>query len=197
VEVDFGRRRLLIRRSLSRGRIGQPKTANGRRDVPLTAAMTQTLWNARKVPGVEAADYALIFPARDGGYLDRSQVYRVVKAAAKTAKVPWAGLHTLRHTCATILFRRGWNAVHVQKMLGHHSPAFTLAVYMHLLDDDLPEPTFVDDLQVAGAVTDGAEEFGEHSVDGAVDRGAILVVECPVELDADGAARFERVSALD
>ena len=55
------------------------------------------------------------------------------------------GLHTLRHSAATILFRRGWNAVQVQKFLGHHSPAFTLAVYVHLLPDDLPEPDFLDE----------------------------------------------------
>ena len=29
-------------------------------------------------------------------------------------------------------------------LLGHHSPAFTLATYVHLMPDDLPEPTFVD-----------------------------------------------------
>jgi hypothetical protein len=28
--------------------------------------------------------------------------------------------------------------------LGHHSPAFTLETYVHLLPDDLPEPTFLD-----------------------------------------------------
>jgi Phage integrase family len=144
-DIDFGRRRLRVRRSLSRGQIGAPKTRHGRRDVPLTEAMTRALWNARKAPGVDGRDEALIFPGRDGGYLDRTQVFRVVKAAAATAGVPWAGLHTLRHSAATILFRRGWNAVQVQKFLGHHSPAFTLAVYVHLLPDDLPEPDFLDE----------------------------------------------------
>jgi integrase len=143
-DIDFGRRRLRVRRSLSRGLIGAPKTRHGRRDVPLTEAMTRALWNARKAPGVDGRDEALVFPGRDGGYLDRTQVFRVVKAAAAKAGVPWAGLHTLRHSAATILFRRGWNAVQVQKFLGHHSPAFTLAVYVHLLPDDLPEPDFLD-----------------------------------------------------
>ena len=70
---------------------------------------------------------------------------RVLKPAARRAGVPWAGFHTLRHTCATMLFRRGLNAKQVQVWLGHHSPAFTLAVYVHLLSDDLPDPTFWDD----------------------------------------------------
>jgi integrase len=55
-------------------------------------------------------------------------------------------LHTLRHTCATMLFRRGLNAVQVQLWLGHHSPAFTIATYVHLLPEDLPDAAFLDDL---------------------------------------------------
>ena len=40
---------------------------------------------------------------------------------AERAGVGWAGLHTLRHTCASLLFRSGWNAKQVQMVLGHHS----------------------------------------------------------------------------
>jgi integrase len=145
-DVDFGRSRLQVRRSLSRGQMGPPKTKHGRRDVPLTKGMARALWQARKAPEADGREEALMFPAADGGYLERTQVFRAVKAAARTAGVAWAGLHTLRHTAATILFRRGWNAVQVQKFLGHHSPAFTLATYVHLLPDDLPEPPFFDDL---------------------------------------------------
>jgi hypothetical protein len=32
----------------------------------------------------------------------------------------------------------------VQLWLGHHSAAFTLQTYVHLLPDDLPEPEFFD-----------------------------------------------------
>lgn len=53
-----------------------------------------------------------------------------------------------------ILFRRGWNAVQVQKYLGHHSPAFTLATYVHMLPDDLPEPVCMDGILSAAASLD-------------------------------------------
>jgi hypothetical protein len=56
-----------------------------------------------------------------------------------------ASFHTFRHTCATRLFRRGVNAVQVQMWLGHHSPAFTQAVYVHLLSSDLPDGDVLDD----------------------------------------------------
>jgi integrase len=39
-----------------------------------------------------------------------------------------------------LLFRSGWNAVQVQRFLGHSDPGFTLRRYVHLLDDDLPTP---------------------------------------------------------
>jgi hypothetical protein len=54
----------------------------------------------------------------------------------------WVGFHTLRHTGATTLFRRGWNPVQVQKFLGHTDPGFTLRTYVHLLDEDLPQPDY-------------------------------------------------------
>jgi Phage integrase family len=59
----------------------------------------------------------------------------------------WVSLHTFRHTCASIMFRRGWNPSQVQRFLGHHSPSFTLDVYVHPLDEDVPTPTFFDTLE--------------------------------------------------
>ena len=60
--------------------------------------------------------------------------------------MPWAGPHTFRHTCATMLFANGLNAKQVQIWLGPHSPAFTLATYVHLLPDDIPDADFLDAL---------------------------------------------------
>jgi Phage integrase family len=64
---------------------------------------------------------------------------RVLKPAARRAGVAWKGFHTFRHTCATTLFHRGVNPKQAQVWLGHHSPAFTLAVYTHLLSGDPPD----------------------------------------------------------
>jgi integrase len=67
----------------------------------------------------------------------------VVKLAAERASVGGgAGPHTLRHTCASMLFHSGWNAKRVQMVLGHHSPALTLPTYVHLVPDDLPDSSF-------------------------------------------------------
>jgi hypothetical protein len=37
------------------------------------------------------------------------------------------------------------NAVQVQMWMGHHSPAFTQAVYVHLLSSDLPDGDVFDE----------------------------------------------------
>jgi len=49
-----------------------------------------------------------------------------------------------------MLFAEGRNAVQVQRWLGHHSPAFTLATYVHLLDGDIGQPLALDSAGGAG-----------------------------------------------
>jgi hypothetical protein len=61
--------------------------------------------------------------------------------------VPWAGFHSLRHTYASRLIANGRTIVQVQKLLGHASPAFTLAVYVHLMDGDTGGPLGLDDVR--------------------------------------------------
>jgi integrase len=139
-DVDFGARRIRVERRLYRRRLDAPKSRYGRRSIPLTAEMTRRLWEQRKT-AENGGERGLVFPNRVGGYLDRHKMHQNwLKKAATRAGVPWAGFHTLRHTCATMLFRHGLNAGQVQLWLGHHSPAFTLATYVHLLPGDLPEP---------------------------------------------------------
>jgi integrase len=161
-EVDFGRRRVLVRRRLRNGSFGPPKSRYGRRDVPVSTAMGRRLWAARA--GRKAGDGDPVFCAGSGGYLDAANVFgRVFKPAARRAGVPWAGFHSLRHTCATVLFRRGLNAKQVQVWLGHHSPAFTLAVYVHLLSDDLPDADLFEAVEEPGGVEVEAEPLARRS----------------------------------
>jgi integrase len=151
--VDLGRRRLTVRRRFYRGSFAPPKSKYGLREIPLSAGVARELWRIRG----SASEDTPVFPGRRPGMpLDASTAFRAVKSAAKAAGVGWAGPHTLRHTCATRLFRAGLNAKQVQLWLGHHSPAFTLATYVHLLADDLPDPAFLDEL--AAAAGDEKEE---------------------------------------
>ena len=137
-----------MRRRIYRREFAPPKSRYGKRDVPLAPGFACELWRARGT----ADNASLVFAGSDGDPIDASTARRAVKAAALKAGVPWAGPHTLRHTCATMLFRRGLNAKQVQLWLGHHSPAFTLATYVHLLPDDMPDVDFLDAVVAKAAV---------------------------------------------
>ncbi len=140
-DVDLGRRRVLVRRRWYRDSFAPPKSKYGRRDVPLAPGMARALW-----PHVAGRDAdALVFTSEMGRMVDQSNLAsRVLKPSARRAGVPWCSFHTFRHTAASAFFRAGWNAKQVQLVLGHHSPAFTLATYVHLIPDDLPDADFFD-----------------------------------------------------
>jgi integrase len=141
-DVDLGTRRVKVRRRIYKGTVDVPKSRYGLRDVPISTQLAQELWRHRAAAG-SPDDDAPLFPSRVGTHLNGENLLgRFLKPAVRRARVPWAGFHTLRHTCASMLFRAGWNAKQVQVVLGHHSPAFTLATYVHLIPDDLPEPRF-------------------------------------------------------
>ncbi len=140
VVLDGDRPRVKVRRRLRRGSYGPPKSRHGRRDVPLPFELVRDL-RVQRATTEQSGDDALVFSSLTGTPLDHADLLRrVLRPAAEEADAPWAGFHTFRHTCASLLFARGANAKQVQKWLGHHSPAFTLETYVHLLSDDLGEP---------------------------------------------------------
>src|SRR5437763_14331484 len=69
---------------------------------------------------------------------------RVVDRRGNVRKraLTWVGLHTFRHTCATLLFNQGCNATQVSLFLGHTVAGFTHRTYVHLRPEDLPTPAF-------------------------------------------------------
>ncbi len=139
LELD-GPTHVKLRRALVKGQMGPLKSRYARRDVPLDHALVLALRDHHKAtewPGDEDP----VFPAEGGGYLDAENLRRrVLKPTRGEACLEWVGFHTFRHTCATMLFAEGRNAVQVQRWLGHHSAAFTLATYVHLLDGDMGTP---------------------------------------------------------
>ena len=78
-----------------------------------------------------ALDDEPIFRSRKRGHLTPMQVLRIVKAAAKRAKLP-AGVspHWMRHAHASHALERGATVALVQQTLGHASVA-TTGRYLH------------------------------------------------------------------
>jgi integrase len=137
VELDGSSPHVKVRRALVRGRMGPPKSKYGKREIPIDHEMVLALREHRK-GGEWPGEMDTVFPAGNGAALNPANLRRdALKVPREEANLTWVGFHTFRHTCASMLFAEGRNAVQVQRWLGHHSPAFTLARYVHLLDDDL------------------------------------------------------------
>lgn len=152
-DFDFPNRRVAIRRRIYRGTVAPPESRYGRRTIPLSPGLAEALLERREAMG--AAEEDLVFPSASGRAFEPSNLAQgVFKPAAERAGVGWASFHCLRHSYATMLFRNGANAVQAQRLLGHHSPAFTLACYVHLLPDDMPDVAYLDDV-MAGGQTSG------------------------------------------
>ncbi len=80
----------------------------------------------------------LVFQNRRGQPIEPNTLRkRVLAPAAARAGVPGIGLHTLRHTCASLLIERGTSPLRLQRWMGHHAAAYTLETYGHLIDDEL------------------------------------------------------------
>jgi integrase len=138
--------------------MGPPKSRHGRREVPLDAELVLDLRAARRDSEWPGED-DLVFPAVNGEALIQSNLYRdALKTPREDADLTWVGFHTFRHTCASMLFSQGRNAVQVQRWLGHHSPAFTLATYVHLLDGDVGEPLTIPQATIGEVVPIGEVE---------------------------------------
>ena len=136
VQLDSPEPEACVRRALVRGRIEPPKTKHGRRQVRLPDSLAAKL-RAHLAAQPDQDSTAILFPNESGAPLDPSNLRpRVLKPLVREAGAPWAGFHTFRHTFASLHLRRGTNLLQLSRALGHHSPAFTLTRYTHLLPGD-------------------------------------------------------------
>jgi integrase len=123
-----------LRRAIVGGQLTAPKSRYGRRSLPISLELADRLRELAAGRG----ETELLFRGAHGAALRPGNLrYRVLIPAARRAGVPWARFHTLRHTCAAMLIDAGASPLRLQRWMGHHSAAFTLDTYGHLLRDDL------------------------------------------------------------
>jgi integrase len=61
----------------------------------------------------------------------------VLAPAVERAELSGVGFHAFRHTCASLLIERGLSLLRLQLWMGHHSAAYTIDIYGHLVDEEL------------------------------------------------------------
>ncbi|WP_432571177.1 site-specific integrase [Kineococcus sp. SYSU DK005] len=143
-DVDLDEGLLRVGRTLSRTKDGlvftEPKSARSRRTVPLPRQLVDELRRHRQrqleerlLVASEWEDNDLVFPSRLGTPLDPRNALRAFQAAVTRAGLPMVGLHTLRHTCASLLLAQGVHPRVVMETLGHSGISITMDTYSHVM----------------------------------------------------------------
>ena len=121
--------------------LGAPKSAAGKRDIPLTPLVLNTLRSWR--PTCPSGELGLVFPNGAGKIEShanlRNRVFIPLQIAAgvvtHTGEAKY-GLHALRHAAASLFIAHlGWTPKRVQAVMGHASITMTFDRYGHLFAD--------------------------------------------------------------
>jgi integrase len=117
-----------------------PKTAKGRRTIPLPAITVQALKRHKAEQGRRRLrlgalyqELGLICAGPDGSHQEPDSFSQRFQIFLKKTDLPHIRLHDLRHTHATQLLKQGVHPKVVAERLGHSSIAITLDTYSHVV----------------------------------------------------------------
>jgi len=110
------------------------KTESGQRTIPLNNTAYESLLNLKEVTG----EFEYVLSTESGKpilprNLDRLCRNILVRAGLPEEKI--YGLHALRHTFASMLFKNGVDVKTVSELLGHSDVTITYNTYIHLIED--------------------------------------------------------------
>lgn len=129
--IDFEAGQIDVSRAISAGKIGGPKTSYSLRKVDAPADVLDALRRHRSACGSPSEGF--VFQSDAGTPVDpdnwSSRVWPPLRKRAGLRDS--IGLHSLRHTFASLLIDQGENPKYVSRQLGHASTAFTMDVYGH------------------------------------------------------------------
>jgi|SRR6516162_1972546 integrase len=144
-DVNLEAGKLEVKQSIEQTRKGglrvkAPKTKHGRRTITLAPSVvaclqahrTHQLEQRMKLGLGKALADALVFATFDGNARTPDGLTRAFAKAMAKIKLPHVGLHSLRHTHASMLIKAGEDILTISRRLGHSSATITLGVYGHL-----------------------------------------------------------------
>ena len=143
-DVDLGASRLAVRQRLAsvdgRPELSEPKSNRSGRVIDLDDRTLAVLRGRRAqqaeyrlLCGPAWHDLDLVVSREDGLWIHPDWFSELFRRRVARVGIPAIRLHDLRHTHATLLLQAGVNPKIVSERLGHHSVAFTLDTYAHVL----------------------------------------------------------------
>lgn len=119
---------------------GRGKSDKARRTIPIPAPSLTGLrrWKARQAEdrlrvGPAWTDSGLVFTSSVGTPLFPRNVSRRFHQLLDAANIERRGMHTMRHTTATLLLSANEHPKVVQELLGHSQISLTLDTYSHVM----------------------------------------------------------------
>jgi integrase len=119
---------------------GEPKTAKGRRTVPLPPQTVAVLRahrleqeKTRRWGGGDYRDQDLVFAEPDGSPIHPDKFRKRFEIRIARSGLPPIRFHDLRHTYATLALRAGVHPKVVAEVLGHANISITLDTYSHAI----------------------------------------------------------------
>jgi integrase len=145
-DVDLAKGMLRVLGTLSRIEgellVTEPKTAKSKLFVRISAPAERLLRDLRAGQAEERTragsawrETGFVFTTEFGEPCDPRNALRALRAVATRAGLPRAGLHTLRHSAASVMLNAGVPLKVVSEILGHSSIAITGDIYGHVSPD--------------------------------------------------------------
>ena len=107
------------------------KTRSGTRIIPMTEKAYLALSELQKITG----DCEYIISSSKGKRIRPSRIDRSFHLILDAIGLKRVGVHTLRHTFATMLFHNGCEVKVVSELLGHSNTKITENIYIHVIQE--------------------------------------------------------------
>lgn len=106
------------------------KTDSSTRIIPMSNGAKECIKNLKKING----DKKFIFASQTGKYISPSNFNRMFRGIQKALKYKTVlGVHSLRHTFATLMLNKGIDVKIVSELLGHSNVSVTYNIYIHTI----------------------------------------------------------------
>lgn len=138
-DVDFGNRQITIRRAINRGKEDTPKTKASLRTRPISPELYSALLNHKAMATYnQPNDY--LFTSSSGRPANPDQLRETLQTVLRDRMGIHLGkredgLHLLRHTSGSLVFRATGSVKEAQRWLGHSSSRITMDTYVHLMGE--------------------------------------------------------------
>ena len=144
-DVDFEEKYIIVRKSavmIKNREVGaktknilkmqdSTKSEHSDRIVPLSKRAIEAITKLEKING----NFKYVMSTKSGKIINPRNVSRMLEGILVRCGIESTGLHTCRHTFASMLFRKGVDVKTVSELMGHANVSITYNIYIHLIKE--------------------------------------------------------------